>query len=114
MRVKDERRVNRARSLRRALTPAESKLWGHLRNRQVGGFKFTRQEPIGPYYADCVCRDRRLVIEVNGGQHAERATDRSRDRDLNALGYRVVRVWNNEVIENMNGVLHYLLSELRR
>ena len=72
------------------------------------------REPIGPYYADFVCRDRRLVIEVDGGQHAERATDRSRDRDLNALGYRVVRVWNNEVIENLNGGLQYLLSELRK
>jgi very-short-patch-repair endonuclease len=66
MRGKDEHRVGRARSLRRALTPAESKLWARLRNRQLDGFKFARQEPIGPYYVDFVCRDRRLVVEVDG------------------------------------------------
>jgi len=63
VRGKDERRISRARSLRRALTQAESKLWAKLRNRQLGGFKFTRQEPIGSYYADFVCRDRKLIVE---------------------------------------------------
>ncbi len=114
MRGTDERRVGRARSLRRALTPAELTLWAKLRNRQLGGFKFIRQEPIGFYYADFVCRDRRLIVEVDGGQHAERATDRQRDSDLTALGYRIVRFWNNDVIENIDRVLQSLLSELRR
>jgi very-short-patch-repair endonuclease len=114
MRGKDERRVHRARSLRRALTPAESRLWAKLRNRHLGGFKFTRQELIGSYYADFVCRDRRLIVEVDGGQHAGKAADRQRDSDLTALGYRVVRIWNNQVIENFDGVLQHLLSELRR
>ena len=100
--------------MRRVLTPAEAKLWCHLRNRQLAGFKFTRQEPIGPYYGDFVCRNRRLIVEVDGGQHAENATDRIRDRNLTALEYRVVRVWNNEVTENLDGVLQVLLSELRR
>jgi len=112
MRGRDERRVRRARSLRRALTPAEFKLWANLRNRRLGGFKFTRQEPVGPYYADFACRERRLIVELDGGQHAERLTDRQRDNDLAALGYRVIRIWNNEIIENLEGVLQSLLSEL--
>jgi very-short-patch-repair endonuclease len=110
MRGKDERRVNRARSLRRALTPAESRLWANLRNRQLGGFKFTRQEPIGKYYADFACRDRHVIVEVDGGQHAESTADRQRDDDLAALGYRVIRICNNDVIGNIEGML---LSELR-
>ena len=114
MRGKDERRVNRARSLRRALTPAETKLWANLRNRQLGGFKFTRQEPVGKYYADFACRDRHLIVEVDGGRHAESTADRQRDNDLAALGYRVIRIWNNDVIGNIDGVLEMLLSELRR
>jgi very-short-patch-repair endonuclease len=111
MRGKDERRVNRARSLRRAFTPAERKLWANLRNGQLGGFKFTRQEPIGKYYADFACRDRRVILEVDGGQHAESVPDRQRDNDLAALGYRVIRIWNNDVIGNIAGVLEMLLSE---
>ena len=114
MRGKDERRVGRARSLRRALTPAESKLWANLRNRQLGGLKFTRQEPIGRYYADFACRDRNVIVEVDGGQHAESTADRQRDTDLAALGYRVIRIWNNDVIENIDEVLEMLLFELRR
>jgi very-short-patch-repair endonuclease len=114
VRGKDERRISRARSLRLALTQAESKLWAKLRNRQLGGFKFTRQEPIGSYYSDFVCRDRKLIVEVDGGRHAERASDRQRDSGLTALGYKIVRVWNNEVIENIDGVLLHLLFELRR
>jgi very-short-patch-repair endonuclease len=111
---KDERRVGRARSLRRALTLAESSLWANLRNRQLGSLKFTRQEPIGKYYADFACRDRRVIVEVDDGQHAESVSDRQRDTDLAALGYRVIRIWNNDVIENIAGVLEMLLSELRR
>jgi len=114
MRGEDQRRVSRARSLRRALTPAESELWSKLRNRQLGGFKFARQEPIGPYYVDFACRERRLIVELDGGQHAESATDQERDSDLGALGYRVIRIWNNEIVENIDGVLQALLTELRR
>jgi very-short-patch-repair endonuclease len=78
------------------------------------GSSLPAQEPIGSYYADFVCRDRRLIIEVDEGQHAERVADRLRDSNLTALGYRVVRIWNNEVIENIDGVLQHLLSELRK
>jgi very-short-patch-repair endonuclease len=100
--------------LRGTLTPAEAAFWSRVRNRQVGGFKFVRQEPIGPYYVDFLCRDRRLIIELDGGQHAESIADRKRDADLAALGYRVIRIWNNEVITNIGGVLEMMLSELRR
>jgi very-short-patch-repair endonuclease len=114
VRGKDENRAERARSLRRATTPADAKLWSKLRNRQLGGLKFTRQEPIGSYYADFVCRERRLIVEVDGGQHADRPADQQRDGALTALGYRVIRFWNNDVIENIEGVLQSLLSERQK
>jgi very-short-patch-repair endonuclease len=114
LRGKDQKRAERARSLRRALTPAELTLWTRIRARQLGGFKFARQEPIDRYYVDFVCRERRLIVELDGGQHAEGPTDRQRDHALCALGYRVIRIWNNDVIENLDGVLQRLLSELER
>ena len=114
MRGQDQKRNDRARLLRRSLTPAEFALWARLRGRQLGGFKFVRQEPIGQYYVDFVCRERRLIIELDGGQHAESRDDRHRDRTLCALGYRVIRIWNNDVIENLDGVLQTLLSELKK
>jgi very-short-patch-repair endonuclease len=89
-------------------------LWSRLRNRQLGGFKLVRQEPIGRYYIDFVCRERRLIVEVDGGQNAESSLDRHRDRDLSGLGYRVIRVWNNDVLDNIEGVLQALLMERRR
>ena len=118
LRGKDQRRTARARSLRRALTPAESVLWTRIRSRQLGGFKFVRQEPIGryyvDYYVDFVCRDRHLIVELDGGQHAERPKDRQRDSELCALDYRVIRIWNNDVIDNLDGVLQMLQSELEK
>ena len=89
-------------------------LWTRLRGRQLGGFKFVRQEPIDRYYVDFVCRERRLIIELDGGQHSERPEDRQRDSELSALGYSVIRVRNNDVIENLDGVLETLLSELEK
>jgi very-short-patch-repair endonuclease len=114
LRGKDQKRIERARSLRRALTPAELTLWTRIRGRRLGGFKFARQEPIDRYYVDFVCRERRLIIELDGGQHAESREDRHRDRALFAFGYCVIRVWNNDVIENLDGVLQRLLSELEK
>ena len=114
MRGKDQKRAERARSLRRALTPAEFALWTRIRGRQLGGFKFVRQEPIDRYYADFVCRERHLIVELDGGQHSGRLEDEQRDRNLCALGYRVIRICNNDVIENLDGVLQTLLSELEK
>ena len=94
--------------------PAELMLWTPIRARQLGGFKFVRQEPVDRYYADFVCRERRLIVELDGGQHAASLEDRHRDGAPCALGYRVIRIWNNDVIENLDGVLQRLLSELEK
>jgi len=108
----DPERAGRARSLRQSGTHAELLFWRRVRSRQLGGFKFVRQEPIGRYYADFVCRERHLIVELDGGQHNESALGRQRDKDLAALGYRVIRIWNNEVLENLDGVPQALLFEL--
>jgi very-short-patch-repair endonuclease len=114
MRSKDEPTTERARTLRRSLTKPEFLLWRRIRNRQLEGFKFVRQEPVGPYYADFACRECRLILEVDGSQHLDNAQDTRRDNALASLGYRVIRVWNNEVLNNIDGVLQMLLSELRK
>jgi len=90
LRGRDQHRAECARSLRRALTPAEFVLWRRIRARRLGGFKFVRQEPVDRYYVDFVCREQRLIVELDGGQHAESPKDRQRDRALWALGYRAV------------------------
>jgi very-short-patch-repair endonuclease len=110
-------KTNRARVLRAANVSSEAKLWAHLRNRRLGGFKFLRQVPIGPYYADFLCREARLIIEVDGGTHSkpdEIAADRQRQQELERMGYRIVRVWNGDVSQNIEGVLDALLAELQK
>jgi very-short-patch-repair endonuclease/SAM-dependent methyltransferase len=109
------KRAGQGRKAHRAgTTPAELVLWRRIRDRQLGGFKFVRQEPIDRYFVDFVCRERRLIVEVDGGQHLENPNDQERDARLSALGYRVIRFWNNEVTGNLDGVLQTLLSELER
>jgi len=98
-------RTERARRLRREPTDAEKKLWYRIRARSLGGHKFVRQEPIGSYVVDFVCRERRLVIEVDGGQHATDTRDAVREQWLAEHRYRVLRFWNNDVLRNMDGVL---------
>jgi very-short-patch-repair endonuclease len=93
-----------ARQLRKNSTLAERKLWRYLRSRSLAGFKFVRQEPIGSYVIDFICREKRLVIEVDGGQHAESKRDAVRDQWLAEHRYRVLRFWNNEVLGNIEGV----------
>jgi very-short-patch-repair endonuclease len=88
------------------------KLWLALRDRRLGGHKFVRQKAIEPFIADFVCRDRKLVIEVDGGQHSENLGDRHRDASLNADGYRVLRFWNNDVLTDLDGVLTVILATL--
>ncbi len=104
--------TGKARKLRRASTEAERILWSRLRDRRLGGFRFVRQYPIGPYFADFVCRDRRLVIELDGGQHSGSGRDVVRDRFINRAGYDVLRYWNNDVSGNLDGVLETLLLTL--
>ena len=100
-----------ASDLRRNMTEAEKRVWSHLRGRRLNGFKFRRQWSLGPYVADFCCIERRLVIEIDGGQHSHEK-DAKRTADLNAMGYRVVRFWNNDVLCNLDGVLISLLAEL--
>src|SRR5262249_47224683 len=105
MRGPRPRKTRLSRDLRSAQTDAEALLWRHLRSRQLGGHKFVRQEPIGRYICDLVCREKHLIVEADGGQHAESAADAARDQWLIARGYRVLRFWNNDILENIDGVL---------
>jgi len=91
--------------LRRDSTEAEKKLWQHLRQPPFKPHNFRRQAPIGPYFADFASHKLRIVIELDGGQHSGSASDEVRTRYLEASGYRVLRFWNNDVFENMSGVL---------
>jgi very-short-patch-repair endonuclease len=99
-----DHRVPRARALRRDATEAEKKLWQHLRQSPFKQHNFRRQATIGRYFADFASHSLRLVIEVDGGQHSL-ASDDVRTRYLEAAGYRVLRFWNNEIGENIAGVL---------
>jgi very-short-patch-repair endonuclease len=93
-----------ARKLRRNLTDAERKLWHYLRQRQLGGFHFRKQCPIGPFIADFACLKAKLIVEVDGGQHADSASDQARDAWFAAHGYWTLRFWNNDVLQNVEGV----------
>ena len=104
--------VQKARGLRTNQTKAEAKLWRLLRARQLSSIKFRRQLPIGPYIVDFACLQHRLVIEIDGGQHADNLKDLARTKYLEDQRWRVIRFWNNEIIENKEGVLFAILSEL--
>jgi very-short-patch-repair endonuclease len=112
LRAANEIKTLRARRLRRTATEAETALWYRLRARRLNGYKFVRQEPIGPYTVDLICRERRLIIEVDGGQHADNARDLVRDNWLVDHNYRVLRFWNNDVLGNMSGVLETIATAL--
>jgi very-short-patch-repair endonuclease len=105
-----------ARTLRQQPTPAERLLWSKLRNRQLDGIKFRRQQPIGEYIVDFVSFDKRLIIEVDGGQHSEhglKARDNAREQTLTSSGYRLLRFWNNEVLQNIEGVVEKIRQALQ-
>ncbi|KLN54142.1 endonuclease domain-containing protein [Variovorax paradoxus] len=109
-----ERARVRARSLRETPTDAESLLWYHLRDRRLANFKFRRQRPIGPYFADFACLEAKLVVELDGGQHVEAAGyDENRTRFIEAQGYRVLRFWNNEVLTQTDAVRERILQALQ-
>jgi very-short-patch-repair endonuclease len=101
-----------ARALRKRMTDAERKLWYALRDRRFARFKFRRQAPVGRFIVDFICFEQRLVIEVDGGQHADSLSDQRRDRWFAANGYRVLRFWNNEVLKNLDGVMTLLADTL--
>jgi len=97
------------------MTDAERALWRYLRQRQLGGHKFRRQVRIGPYIADFACLNPSIIIEVDGGQHAEaRAYDARRDDYMRGQGFRVLRFWNNDVLGNMEGVWNTIVAELKK
>ena len=103
----------RARALRTNQTDAEALLWSRLRSRQVGNLKFRRQRPIGPYFADFACIEIGLVIELDGGQHAEESGnryDRKRSDAIAALGFQTLRFWNHEVLSETDAVLEKILQ----
>jgi very-short-patch-repair endonuclease len=102
-----------ARQLRRAMTEAEDRLWQELRGRKLAGLKFRRQVPIGPYVADFLCADALLIVEIDGSQHAESATDVARTKFLNAKGFRVLRFWNDEVVREVDAVCDTIIRHVR-
>jgi very-short-patch-repair endonuclease len=95
------------------MTNAERKLWFALRDRRFARFKFRRQLPIGPFVADFICYSARLVVEVDGGHHAESSQDKNRDHWFSANNFQVMRFWNNDVLKNLDGVLTLIAQALQ-
>jgi 2-isopropylmalate synthase len=103
----------RARALRLEMTDAERRLWSLLRDRRLEGCKFRRQRPLGPFIADFVSIEHRLVIEADGGQHNGNDRDARRTTWLEKRGWRVLRFWNNDILENPEGVRDAILNVLQ-
>ena len=114
MRGPQTARTRRARSLRKTDNDAESLLWSDLRDRRLNGHKFVRQLPIGRYFADFACREARLVIELDGSQHAARAADRVRDAFMVGEAWSVLRFWSADVFRDRDAVLETILAALDR
>ncbi|MEZ5693527.1 MAG: endonuclease domain-containing protein [Altererythrobacter sp.] len=93
------------------MTDAERRLWLHLRTRPLGA-KFTRQFPVGNHIVDFACRRLKLAIECDGGQHSDSPTDAARTEIIEAHGYRIIRFWNNDILENTEGVLEVIMREI--
>jgi very-short-patch-repair endonuclease len=102
-----------AKTLRRNSTEAEKKLWDMLRDRRLEGWKFRRQVPLGSYVVDFYCSKAKLIVEADGGQHAESASDAIRTTWLTGNGYRVKRYWNNDILANPDGIFIDLLEALK-
>ncbi len=102
----------RARRLRQGGNIAEARLWNELKDRQLGGYKFVRQLPIGPYTADFACRISRVVVEIDGSQHADNDRDRIRDDFMLSEGWSVLRMWNIDVLKNLRPVCETILAAL--
>ena len=102
--------THRARALRRDMTDVERWLWGKLRDRRLGGHKFVRQMPVGPFFADFGCREAKLIVELDGSQHAESFSDGLRDAFLVGQGFGVLRFWNHEVARGIADVCETILA----
>jgi very-short-patch-repair endonuclease len=92
------------------MTEAEKKIWHRVRDKQLG-IKFRRQQPIGNYVVDFVCFEKKLVIEIDGGEHFERGRDKIRDQWFQEHGYKVLRFWNNDVLKNTDNVIQAIINE---
>ncbi len=102
-----------ARKLRKSSTDTELRLWLRLKSRNLGGFKFRRQHPIPPYIVDFVCLEQKLIVELDGGQHAEQLDrDAERTACLESKGYRVIRFWNDDALKQTDAVLEEILRQL--
>lgn len=102
-----------ARVLRKKSTDTENYLWRYLKNRQIEGVKFRRQQPIGKYIVDFVSFERKLITELDGGQHSfQKEKDKIRDRWLKNEGYEILRFWDNEVLNNIEGVLEVIRGKI--
>ena len=115
-RIIDHQQIQLARVLRHRQTDAERKLWNELRNLQLEGIKFRRQQPIGHYIVDFISLDKKLIIEIDGSQHDEeliKEKDEQRTKWLEGEGYRVLRFWNNEVLTNIEGVFTFIQEALK-
>lgn len=106
-------KIQFVRKLRREMTDAERWLWRRLRLKQVEGYKFRRQHPVGGYVVDFVCLERKIIVEIDGGQHTEHlAYDSRRSGELRSRGFRIVRFWNHEVLNDIDAVLEVIRGEL--
>ena len=106
--------IEKSRELRKNMTVQERKLWNIIRNRQFFGYRFRRQFPIGQYIVDFVCREKKIIIEIDGGQHNEINNieyDKKRTEFLNSEGFKVIRFWNNEIDNNIDGVYKKLKED---
>jgi very-short-patch-repair endonuclease len=113
VRVRGKMAKEYARSLRRHMTDAERLLWKQLRNRQMDGWKFRRQHPLGPFTVDFICLEKKIIVEVDGGQHAiQIKEDAERSRFLQEKGYRILRFWNTDVLKGIDSVLEVIYREL--
>lgn len=101
--------IQLAKALRTNQTNAELKMWQALRAGRLMSYKFRRQVPIDDYIVDFVCYEQKLIVEIDGGQHLESATDPARDAKLNILGFKVLRFWNNQIFDNLEEVLAMIL-----
>ncbi|MCD9027027.1 DUF559 domain-containing protein [Luteimonas sp. BDR2-5] len=109
--MRDRAKLQFARSLRREMTDAERLLWYHLRNRQLMGVKFRRQHPVGPFVVDFLSLEARLVVEVDGSQHSA-GVDAGRTRFLERRGFRMLRLWNHDVLVRTEQVLEAIHAAL--
>ena len=106
--------LEKAKELRKNMTPQERKLWKILRNHQFYNFEIRRQYPIDKYFVDFICRKKKIIIEIDGGQHNKKEDieyDKKMSFDLSKLGYKVIRFWNNDIDENLDGVYKILQKE---